>query len=73
MHNKLSTALSQDHALWQITEVEGVQVLKNKGTGMYMTGSHSVGATAAGNDFNFNVIAGKQYNLRNGTLSYINA
>jgi len=72
MHNKLSSALSQDHALWQITEVEGVQVLKNKGTGMYMTGSHSVGTTAAGNDFNFDVIFEKQYRMRNSTLSYVN-
>lgn len=72
IHNKLSTAPSQDHALWQIIVVDGVQVLKNKGTGMYMTGSHSVGTTAAGNDFNFDLIAGKQYRLRNGTLSYAN-
>lgn len=72
MHNKLSTALTQDHALWQIIVVDGIQVLKNKGTGMYMTGSHSVGTTASGNDFNFDVVFEKQYRMRNGTLSYVN-
>lgn len=72
IHNKLSTAPSQDHALWQISNVDGTQVLKNKATGMYMTGSHSVGTTATGNEFNFDVVSGKQYRIRNGTLSYTN-
>ena len=72
IHNKLSTAPTGDHALWQISIVNGVQVLKNKATSMYMTGSHSVATTTAGNDFNFAVISGKQYRIRNGSLSYTN-
>lgn len=72
IHNKLSTAPSQDHALWQLIVVDNVRVLKNKATGMYMTGSHSTGTTATGNEFNFEVIAGKQYSIRNGTMSYTN-
>ena len=47
IHNKLSAATSNDHALWQIVNVSGVVMLKNKATGWFMTGSHSVGTTGS--------------------------
>jgi hypothetical protein len=67
IHNKLNTATTADHALWQIANVDEVQLLKNKATGLYMTGSHSVGATGtAANAFTFEFINGSttQYKIR---------
>ncbi|MBN2767079.1 MAG: hypothetical protein JXR27_11960 [Paludibacteraceae bacterium] len=47
IHNKLSAATSNDHALWQIVNVEGVTMLKNKATGWFMNGSRAVGTTGS--------------------------
>lgn len=47
IHNKLSVATSNDHALWQIVNVEGVTMLKNKATGWFMNGSRAVGTTGS--------------------------
>lgn len=47
IHNKLSAATTSDHALWQIVNVSEVTLLKNKATGWFMVGSHSVGASGS--------------------------
>ena len=47
IHNKLSAATSNDHALWQIVSVENVTMLKNKATGWFMNNSRAVGITGS--------------------------
>ena len=74
IHNKLSTAPTINHALWQLIDVAGTTLLKNKATGLYMNGSYNVGATTTGNGFTASVIAGNQYKLITADVtSYTNA
>ncbi len=74
MHNTLSTATTTDHAKWQLVSISGNVYLKNKGTGMFMTGSHSVGSSTSTNIFRYEVTAGKQYRVKtdDAGVSYTN-
>ena len=64
IHNKLSTAPTINHALWQLIDVAGTTLLKNKATGFYMVGSYNVGTTTTGNGFTAEVITGNQYKIK---------
>lgn len=63
MHKPLSTAPTVDHALWAIVNISGTNYLKNKATGMYMSGSHSAATDNTGKAFNHVLIANNQYRM----------
>lgn len=74
IHNKLSAATTTDHALWQIVNVSGVVMLKNKATGWFMTGSHSVGTTGSAYTATVLEAAPTQYVMKTAdATSYTNA
>lgn len=74
IHNKLSAATSNDHALWQIVNVEGVTMLKNKATGWFMNGSRAVGTTGSAFTSTALEAAPNQYVMKTADqASYTNA
>lgn len=75
IHNKLSAATTNDHALWQVVKVDEVTLLKNKATGWYMNGSHSVG-TLTTTAYSYTLVEGTthQYVMKTSDqTSYTNA
>ncbi len=63
MHKPLSAAPTVDHALWAIVNISGNNYLKNKATGMYMSGSHSAAVDYTGKTFNYVLIGNNQYRM----------
>ena len=64
IHNTLGTASTPDHALWAIVDVRGTKLLKNKATGLYMTGCHTADTITTGNGFLYTSLGQKQYLIR---------
>lgn len=64
IHNTLATAPTPDHALWAIVNVRGTKLLKNKATGLYMTGCHTADTITIGNGFLYTSLGEKQYLIR---------
>lgn len=66
IHNKIETAPSHDHALWEIIQKDGKHYLRNKATGFYMIGAHTVDTISTTNTFSWTPLGGNQFALRTG-------
>ncbi len=74
IHNTLASAPNPDYALWALVSINGKIYLKNKATGFYMVGSHSVDTIAKTNEFKTQTLGQNQFLIRSADVgSYTNA